>query len=267
MIVMIVKWILYLLYVYLTTKLGEMFVNWTFFAHLLFAHLLADFCFQTDKIVKNKNIFHWKGYGIYLHSSIVFVLAWLFSFSFNFWWKALVVALSHFLVDIVKSYVEKKAPFRCFIYDQIVHVVILCMVSTTSCDVVGLGTICFQDRALPLLTIASTLIVLTKPANIMIQYYFNAHVFEDLFQIEVKKDEKYCRLEKVGAWIGGLERLLAFYFILKGSYQAVGFIITAKSILRFKESEGARAEYVLVGTLLSFSIAVTGAVVVHWIIG
>ena len=67
---------------------------------------------------------------------------------------------------------------------------------------------------------------------------------------------------EVGALIGTLERLLAFFFVLRGNYQAVGFIMAAKSILRFKESEGARAEYVLVGTLMSVTIAVACALIV-----
>jgi len=39
-----------------------------------------------------------------------------------------------------------------------------------------------------------------------------------------------------------------------GQYEAVGLIIAAKSILRFKGTQ--HSEYVLVGTLLSFGIAV-----------
>ena len=35
----------------------------------------------------------------------------------------------------------------------------------------------------------------------------------------------------------------------------MGFIIAAKSLLRFKETDTAKTEYVLVGTLLSFGIA------------
>jgi len=41
--------------------------------------------------------------------------------------------------------------------------------------------------------------------------------------------------------------------ILIGQYSAVGLIIAAKSILRFRSTE--RNEYILVGTLLSFGIA------------
>ena len=61
--------------------------------------------------------------------------------------------------------------------------------------------------------------------------------------------------------IGWLERFLIIVFIYIGYYQGIGFILAAKSILRYGEikSELDRkfAEYVIVGTLLSFSVAIT----------
>lgn len=57
-----------------------------------------------------------------------------------------------------------------------------------------------------------------------------------------------------GQRIGYLERLLIFIFVMAGSYEAIGFLVTAKSILRFGESRKDQkyAEYVLLGTLASF---------------
>lgn len=52
-----------------------------------------------------------------------------------------------------------------------------------------------------------------------------------------------------------MERLLTLVFVLIGQYEAIGFIIAAKSLLRFKDTDTARTEYVLVGILLSFGIA------------
>lgn len=60
-----------------------------------------------------------------------------------------------------------------------------------------------------------------------------------------------------GQMIGYVERLLIFIFVLCGSFEAIGFLITAKSILRFGESAKDKhyAEYVLLGTLLSCLLA------------
>ena len=69
-------------------------------------------------------------------------------------------------------------------------------------------------------------------------------------------DAESCQsIKNAGALIGNLERMLAMVFVLIGQYEAVGFIIAAKSLLRFKETDTAKTEYVLAGTLLSFGIA------------
>lgn len=63
-----------------------------------------------------------------------------------------------------------------------------------------------------------------------------------------------------GAFVGYLERGLIVTFVLLDQWQAIGFLLTAKSILRFNELKGRnnrqRSEYVLLGTLLSFSLSI-----------
>jgi hypothetical protein len=61
--------------------------------------------------------------------------------------------------------------------------------------------------------------------------------------------------------IGLLERALIFLFVLTGQTAAIGFLIAAKSILRFGEVQDDRraAEYVIIGTLASFAWALAAA--------
>ncbi|HHY48056.1 MAG TPA: DUF3307 domain-containing protein [Firmicutes bacterium] len=62
---------------------------------------------------------------------------------------------------------------------------------------------------------------------------------------------------KVGRYIGMLERAILTAFVACGAYHAVGFVIAAKSVARFKDLEDRGfAEYYLVGTLTSSCIAV-----------
>jgi hypothetical protein len=67
-------------------------------------------------------------------------------------------------------------------------------------------------------------------------------------------------LEKAGLWIGRLERILILTFVLLNRYEAIGFLIAAKSIFRFGEINTSKnrkeAEYILFGTMLSFVIAI-----------
>jgi len=63
-----------------------------------------------------------------------------------------------------------------------------------------------------------------------------------------------------GKYIGILERSFVFGFILLDQWSAIGFLLTAKSVFRFgdlsKDKNWQLTEYVLLGTLLSFGIAI-----------
>jgi hypothetical protein len=62
---------------------------------------------------------------------------------------------------------------------------------------------------------------------------------------------------KVGATIGVLERLIVCALVLSGEFGAIGLVITAKTIARFKQLEDRQfAEYYLLGTLASVSVAI-----------
>ncbi|OLB09222.1 MAG: hypothetical protein AUH06_00200 [Gemmatimonadetes bacterium 13_2_20CM_69_27] len=64
-----------------------------------------------------------------------------------------------------------------------------------------------------------------------------------------------------GRAIGALERALALTLVLLGQYAAVGWIIAAKSLARFKALEDREfAEYFLIGTLASFLLALLGGI-------
>ncbi|WP_223699964.1 DUF3307 domain-containing protein [Sutcliffiella deserti] len=65
-----------------------------------------------------------------------------------------------------------------------------------------------------------------------------------------------------GKIIGYLERLLVVALILMGSFSAVGFIVAAKSLTRFKQMDDRDwAEYFLLGTLTSFLFAIVYGII------
>lgn len=62
-----------------------------------------------------------------------------------------------------------------------------------------------------------------------------------------------------GRTIGALERAIALTFVLLGQYGALGLIVAAKSVARFKAMEDREfAEYFLIGTLASLLLALAG---------
>jgi hypothetical protein len=55
---------------------------------------------------------------------------------------------------------------------------------------------------------------------------------------------------------------------ITGNPGAIGFVLTAKSIARFKEFDDREfAEYYLIGTLASMLLAVIGGIVLNWVYG
>jgi len=67
-----------------------------------------------------------------------------------------------------------------------------------------------------------------------------------------------------GRAIGVLERALGLTLVLLGQYGALGLIVAAKSLARFKALEDREfAEYFLIGTLASLLLALAGGVVIH----
>ena len=73
-------------------------------------------------------------------------------------------------------------------------------------------------------------------------------------------------LESAGKLIGMLERVLVFVFIYMGRWEGVGFLLAAKSVFRFGVLKDAHSmkltEYVLIGTLLSFGIAIVIGIII-----
>jgi hypothetical protein len=91
------------------------------------------------------------------------------------------------------------------------------------------------------------------------------------FSQEIRKTSPFTGLKDGGKWIGVLERALVFIFVLAGQYAAIGFLVAAKSILRFGEvKESANrmeAEYIIIGTLASILFALLCGLATLWLIG
>ena len=96
------------------------------------------------------------------------------------------------------------------------------------------------------------LLLALKPANILILLILETCKVN----INPTKNDEHGNFHS-GELICWLERGLILVFVIMSQYEAIGFLIAAKSILRFsEESKGdEKSEYVLTGTLLSLAIA------------
>ncbi len=72
--------------------------------------------------------------------------------------------------------------------------------------------------------------------------------------------------ERMGETIGVLERLLVVVLVPSGGPAAVGFVVAAKTLARFKELDKKRfAERYLLGTMTSVTVALMSALAATWI--
>jgi hypothetical protein len=95
--------------------------------------------------------------------------------------------------------------------------------------------------------------LMTMPASLLI---------ERIFRKWSSDVPDYKGLPNAGKWIGYIERILIVTFIVTHNFSAVGFLITAKSVFRFSDIKSSQdfrlTEYVLLGTMFSFAIAIVG---------
>jgi hypothetical protein len=219
----------------------------------LLAHLVSDFYLQTEKSCKSKADNAFKSRHLYIHTLITFALAWLFSLSVGFWWAALLIAVLHLVIDGLKSVCKNLK--GAFFIDQLLHLaVIVAVVALFNKGVISLPIWLPETKVLLWIM---ALVFCLRPANFIIQ-----NIFKEA-KISIPDSGKEQSLPNAGRVIGNVERMLTLVFVMLGQFEAIGFLLAAKSLLRFRETDTVKSEYVLVGTLLSFGIAILsgGAVV------
>ncbi|SDB24167.1 Protein of unknown function [Flavobacteriaceae bacterium MAR_2010_188] len=228
---------------------------------LLFAHLLGDFFLQKSSWVAHKKKYKLKSSRLYLHVLIHVVLMFLFFWDFSLWPIVLIVGVSHLMIDALKIILQNEKNKRwLFITDQILHFAVIIGVYFIFTDTdFRIDQVLSQKHLIYILG----LLFLTRPTSFIMQNIFTKWDITAL-------TENNESLEDAGKYIGILERILVFIFIMSGHWEAVGFLITAKSVFRFgdlKESKHRKlTEYILIGTLMSFGIAIGTALIAGYFI-
>ena len=229
-------------------------------ARLVLAHVLGDFFLQPKKWVKHKKTEKWHSKYHYLHAFIHAILAYLLVMQWENFLIPLFVFTTHLMIDIAKSY--SKGSAVSFIFDQLLHLIslfIIAFISVNSVQNLPYYLSEFADNNTYWLVVSGYLIM-TRPIGFLVQ------LFTDKWQDELVMKEKETGLKDAGKWIGYLERILIFTFLLLDQFEAIGFLITAKSVFRFgdltKYKERKLTEYVLIGTLLSFTLAILTGILI-----
>ncbi len=218
---------------------------------LILAHLIGDFFLQPQSWVEDKEVQKLKSPKLYIHIAIHIALLFILIWDMSLWGMILTIGISHYIIDALKLVFQNKKNRRLlFFIDQLLH---FAMIFTAySCFTDSRFSIdAFVTQQSMLLLVC--LLFLTLPVSVVMKVIF---LKWDVSKITNGKKS----LKDAGNYIGILERLLVFVFVILGRWEAVGFLITAKSVFRFGDLTASKrrklTEYVLIGTLISFGIAI-----------
>ena len=213
---------------------------------LFAAHLVGDFLLQPAAWVRDRNARHHRAPGFWYHIGLQALLASAFT-GFDTWWLWSAVLLLHGSIDWWKS--RQRDDFTHFAVDQSLHLWTILILWVfrfpAEAGVLARQALTLTDNR-DIWVVGTALVLVTRPAGIAIGMLTRG--FREQLG-EAQADS----LERAGTWIGVLERVLIFLFVLIGQYEAIGLLVAAKSIIRLKEGERKMGEYVLIGTLLSIA--------------
>ncbi len=219
-------------------------------AALFFAHVLADFVFQTRRMVESKR----NPLVLVLHAAIVIATAQAATGQVAAP-AILVLGAVHLAVDVAKTYLGGDT-IAAYLGDQMAHLATIVAVAVVAPDLWADGYWAGQERISPDWLLHGMVLAAAAVYAVRAGGFAVGKLMEPL-----AASVEPTGLPEGGRLIGSLERGLIFVLMLAGQATGIGFLIAAKSVMRFETAskEQKAAEYVIIGTLASFgwAIAVT----------
>lgn len=243
---------------------------------LLIAHCLTDFFLQPDHWVADKKKKIFRSRFLWYHGLVTGLVAWLLVWDPKLWWAIFIVTVTHVIIDGIKLSLQDRSKkiateFRLFMADQLAHLLIIMIVWLWIIDGWNKMNLLVKDL-LPDYKILLRLLgylIMAGPVGFVIQFLTRR------WASEIDTNDS---LKNAGQWIGILERILILTLVYIDEFGAIGFLITAKSLLRVIDkpfipgsepsltkpfSPRKHTEYVLIGTFLSFAIAVITGLLIN----
>jgi hypothetical protein len=219
----------------------------------LLAHFIGDFVLQPYKWVQSKEERGLKSKYFWFHIGIHLVLMFLLtSLETSLIPVIVVVGISHLIIDYLKIKLNPYfSSIRLFFVDQGLHLLII---------LASLGFYFDVDWAIWFQMQDAWLVIIL--AIVLVSYVSGVVMKVILSKWDLENFEGEA-LQKAGWYIGVLERLFILGFVFTDYWAGIGFLIAAKSIFRFSDLSRSKdrklTEYVLIGTLLSYGLALVVA--------
>jgi hypothetical protein len=217
---------------------------------LAFGHLVGDFLLQADWMVRDKGKLH----VLAAHVGVVLACTWA---ALGFAPQPLLIVLlylAHFAIDWSKLHLGGRG-LGPFVADQAAHFVTIALGAAFFPGAYGSGLWGLLAEG-PLAELVAQL-----PAAMALGSGFVAAIWAGDYAVRALMSDipqpDPASLPKGGRLIGRLERAMILMLVLSGRVEGIGFLIAAKSVLRFNElardQDRHVSEYVIIGTLASFA--------------
>lgn len=254
---------------------------------LLTAHFVSDFYLQspqwltqsTSQTIKKHRLWQRAIIHSLLYTLVLTLIVLLTKTTVTQGLTAVfVITIGHFIADLIKS--PDGNNLILFLLDQLLRITILVVVwiviSSITFEQISLFIKQLVTPKTMILGIAYLLVC--KPASVIIALALKKHTdalthnnltprSDTLISQTPDKNDAELKIEKennvglisAGSWIGYIERCLAISFIFMGQFAGIGFLVATKTIFRFgdltKNKDMKLTEYMLLGTLISYAIA------------
>ena len=255
---------------------------------LCIGHFIADFFLQSSRMARLKRE---KFRYLLLHCGVYAIVFAAISYACLTPGYAtcsfFIIILSHFVIDLIRCKIDNrsnnpKVGLVCFLIDQLLHIGVI------------IGVYCFLElnmhvnwlyrhclgysefSTIVLYTLLFT--ILTFPSSVFVKkllemlYNRNSKTCEGEDKKKTQRGKGTSKKQKseyvyecpnVGSMIGMLERVITSILLLCNQYSAIGLVLTAKSIARFKQLEDKDfAEKYLIGTLSSILLSLVTTLIV-----
>ncbi|HKY61156.1 MAG TPA: DUF3307 domain-containing protein [Gemmatimonadota bacterium] len=230
-------------------------------ALLVAGHLLADFGFQTRRMTERKKEAGW----LALHGLEVALVQAAVALPFLSWGAATLIAglsVAHMTIDRLKASAARPSGLGPFLADQAGHLLVLIVGWTVWTRLPGWpGPL---QPAFPLepwtlcAVIAAAFAFNGTGGAAIVAAVLDRHRLDEV--TDGITEEERSR----GRTIGILERFILLTLVILGQWGALGFVIAAKSIARFKDLDQRDfSERYLIGTLASVLVAIASGLAVR----
>jgi len=226
-------------------------------------HLFADFVLQSKKMVQQKKERKAGSWFLYVHCLLHAGLIYLILPDKSLWIIPVIIFITHYFIDLWKLYQKESA--ISFIADQLLHIIVLIILWMIFYQ----STEWFSFNLSNLLNNYSFWLITTAYLFTIFPLAYILGFATQRWRKDIQSDvdRSATSLSEAGKWIGVFERILVLTFVINNHFEGIGFLIAAKSVLRFNDIKGdnmrKEAEYILIGTLMSFASSIIIGILVN----